>query len=108
MSAKAPLSKPVNQKVMDDDNNSFLLDRSSFDGGDFDKPQHPRDFRENFKEKPMENFETFMNASDYRAGQPNMGDKLSFCGRSANKSGKSAKRNKIGILDAYGRMSVKS
>ena len=49
-----------------------------------------------------------LNASDYRAGQPNMGDRLSITQQSNEKSGRSGKRSKKGILDTYGKLSDKS
>lgn len=53
-----------------------------------------------------------VNASDYRAGYPNMGDRLSIAGRSGGKSGRTGRSGRKlrgkSILDAYAKMSDKS
>ena len=49
-----------------------------------------------------------VNASDYRAGYPNMGDRLSIAGRSGGKSGRTGRSGRKlrgkSILDAYAKM----
>ena len=92
----------LNQKIL-----PFKVDNDRRDGIESDNGQKPSDFHESFKEHPSKKslFEQAENAADYRAGQPSMGGKLSIAGKSAGKSGRSGRKLKGSILDAYGALS---
>ena len=102
------MSKTVEKKSLEEKMSPFKVDNDRRDGVESDNGQKPTDFHESFKEQPKPLFEPAEDATDYRAGQPSLGGRLSIAGRSAGKSGRSGRKAKGSILEAYGALSEKS
>lgn len=101
---KSTVGNKVDQALYKDKLTSAKKDDALSEGGPY-----ANKFADTFKEQPNNIFEQpGTDVNDYRAGRPSVGGRLSIAGKSAGKSGRSGKRAKQSILDAYGALSDKS